>query len=135
MNESETVVGGSRAGSRGAKLAHAAVLGIVAGAACAERSPHGTKAPADDAAPDSVSVELPPARSAEPRTAPHAEPGIDIGARNSAELMEAFPGEVCCKGRNECKGKGNCKTDRHACKGLNECKAQGGCKSFNCQSH
>ena len=34
-----------------------------------------------------------------------------------------------CKGHNECKGKGGCKTEKHTCKGQNECKGQGGCKS------
>ena len=32
-----------------------------------------------------------------------------------------------CKGLNDCKGKGGCKTDKNACKGQNECKGQGGC--------
>jgi hypothetical protein len=32
-----------------------------------------------------------------------------------------------CKGMNECKGQGGCKTDKHACKGMNDCKGQGGC--------
>ena len=36
--------------------------------------------------------------------------------------------KAACKGHNECKGKGNCKTDAHACKGQNACKGQGGCK-------
>ena len=32
-----------------------------------------------------------------------------------------------CKGHNECKGKGGCKTDKNACAGKNECKGKGGC--------
>ena len=32
-----------------------------------------------------------------------------------------------CKGHNECKGKGACKTDKNACAGMNECKGKGGC--------
>ena len=32
-----------------------------------------------------------------------------------------------CKGMNECKGKGGCKTDKNACAGKNECKGKGGC--------
>ena len=34
-----------------------------------------------------------------------------------------------CKGKNDCKGMGNCKTEKHACAGKNECKGQGGCKT------
>lgn len=38
-----------------------------------------------------------------------------------------------CKGHNECKGKGGCKTDKHDCAGKNECKGKGGCKArANC---
>lgn len=33
-----------------------------------------------------------------------------------------------CKGMNQCKGQGGCKTEAHGCKGQNECKGQGGCK-------
>lgn len=33
-----------------------------------------------------------------------------------------------CKGKNECKGMGGCKTDAHSCAGKNECKGQGNCK-------
>jgi hypothetical protein len=38
----------------------------------------------------------------------------------------------CCKGTNECKGKGGCKTDANDCKGKNECKGKGGCKTDAC---
>ncbi len=38
----------------------------------------------------------------------------------------------CCKGTNECKGKGYCKTANNACKGINDCKGQGGCKPTVC---
>jgi hypothetical protein len=34
-----------------------------------------------------------------------------------------------CKGMNDCKGQGGCKTEAHACKGMNDCKGQGGCKT------
>lgn len=32
-----------------------------------------------------------------------------------------------CSGKNDCKGKGGCKTAEHDCKGKNECKGKGGC--------
>ena len=39
-------------------------------------------------------------------------------------------GKSCCKGLNECKGKGGCKTDEHDCAGKNERKGHGGCSAF-----
>lgn len=38
----------------------------------------------------------------------------------------------CCKGKNECKGKGGCKTGSHSCSGKNECKGKGGCSHRDC---
>lgn len=32
-----------------------------------------------------------------------------------------------CKGRNECKGQGGCKTGDNGCAGKNSCKGKGGC--------
>jgi len=43
------------------------------------------------------------------------------------------PSHDCCKGMNECKGQGNCKTDKHDCVGRNSCKGQGGCKPAACE--
>jgi hypothetical protein len=35
---------------------------------------------------------------------------------------------ACCKGMNECKGKGGCAVaGKNDCQGKNECKGQGGC--------
>jgi hypothetical protein len=34
-----------------------------------------------------------------------------------------------CKGQNDCRSQGGCKTDAHACKGQNDCRSQGGCKT------
>lgn len=49
-------------------------------------------------------------------------------------LAEPAPPEPrdCCKGMNECKGQGNCKTHDNDCAGKNECKGQGGCKPVDC---
>lgn len=41
--------------------------------------------------------------------------------------MDGGGAKHACKGQNDCKGKGGCKTDKHACKGQNDCKGQGGC--------
>lgn len=46
----------------------------------------------------------------------------------TAEPEAAAAGaKECCKGKNECKGQGGCKTDTNACAGQNECKLKGGC--------
>jgi len=34
-----------------------------------------------------------------------------------------------CKGQNDCKGKGGCKTGDAGCAGKNSCKGKGGCAS------
>jgi hypothetical protein len=37
--------------------------------------------------------------------------------------------KASCKGHNDCKGKGGCKTSDNGCKGKNSCKGKGGCAS------
>lgn len=37
------------------------------------------------------------------------------------------PKNHLCKGRNDCKGKGGCRTGDRGCAGKNTCKARGGC--------
>lgn len=49
-----------------------------------------------------------------------------------APTAEATPlaatDKACCKGKNECKGKGGCAVPgKHDCAGKNECKGKGGC--------
>jgi len=59
----------------------------------------------------------------------HAEmraPAAPVGD-DSVQLDDAD--KHACKGQNQCKGHGGCKTDKHACKGQNQCKGQGGCKT------
>ena len=49
-------------------------------------------------------------------------------ASPTAEPEAAAAGaKDCCKGKNECKAQGGCKTDANACAGMNECKHKGGC--------
>jgi hypothetical protein len=66
---------------------------------------------------------------AEPATpeaaASTTEPATPTAA---APTPEGEHDKAHCKGQNECKGKGGCKTDSHGCKGQNDCKGQGGCK-------
>lgn len=46
----------------------------------------------------------------------------------SAEPETANAGaKACCKGKNECKAQGACKTASNDCAGQNECKGKGGC--------
>jgi hypothetical protein len=42
--------------------------------------------------------------------------------------------KACCKGKNDCKGKGGCSVaGKHDCAGKNDCKGQGGC-DMHCPS-
>jgi len=92
----------------GKALALTAASGLVAGlAACG-----GQHEPAKD--PSAGAAEKPPS---EPAAAAAEAPAGD---------------KECCKGNNDCKGKGNCKTDKNDCAGNNECKGQGGCKAPDC---
>jgi hypothetical protein len=44
------------------------------------------------------------------------------------EQTAAAGEKACCKGQNECKGKGGCAVEgKHGCAGSNECKGKGGC--------
>lgn len=55
-----------------------------------------------------------------------SQPAPASGA--NASSATALP-KHACKGQNDCKHQGGCKTDKNACKGQNECKGQGGCKT------
>jgi membrane protease subunit (stomatin/prohibitin family) len=67
----------------------------------------------------------PPAETPE---APSADPaGAADAAGADAAAADAAGAKACCKGMNECGGKGGCKTDANACAGKNECKGKGGC--------
>jgi hypothetical protein len=57
------------------------------------------------------------------------------GALAGAQVAPALAAEEkaktghACKGKNECKGQGGCKTGDAGCKGKNSCKGKGGCKT------
>ena len=58
--------------------------------------------------------------------------GILTGAATPAHAGHHEEGEKKgheCAGKNECKGKGGCKTGDNGCKGKNSCKGKGGCNS------
>lgn len=72
-------------------------------------------------APPLVVVEVPPAGS----------------ASTAVQVAELHPVRVadpsCCKGRNECRGLGNCRSATgEGCRGQNECKGKGGCRPRVC---
>jgi len=56
---------------------------------------------------------------------PAGEPGMSNMSGSQAMPMAKHG----CKGQNECKNQGGCKTNANGCKGQNECKAKGGCKT------
>lgn len=95
-------------------LAKTAASGLMVGAlaACGGSQP----------TPEAPAAEV-PAEDASTTTAPAAETSPEPSDPNSA----AGEGKACCKGMNECAGKGGCKTETNACAGKNECKGKGGC--------
>lgn len=52
--------------------------------------------------------------------------GISIAKAGSADTL-AKPKDHACKGHNECKGQGGCKSGDKGCAGKNTCKGKGGC--------
>jgi len=46
-----------------------------------------------------------------------------------AKVVQLDGGTHACKGANDCKGQGGCKTGDNGCKGQNSCKGHGGCKT------
>jgi hypothetical protein len=50
-------------------------------------------------------------------------------ADTTASSADGGAAKHACKGQNECRSQGGCKTDTHACKGQNDCRSQGGCKT------
>lgn len=50
-------------------------------------------------------------------------------AGTHAGLVANEAGKHDCKGHNECKGQGGCKTGDEGCKGKNSCKGKGGCNT------
>jgi hypothetical protein len=50
------------------------------------------------------------------------------GSNGTDRTDDADQEKHCCRGLNECKGKGGCQVKgQHGCQGLNECKGLGGC--------
>jgi hypothetical protein len=95
-------------------LLAAAVTGILAGAAAC-----GGQATPEPAAP-----------AAEAPAAPMAGADPHPNDRIPADNDSGSPSKHACKGLNDCKGRGGCKTDLNTCRGKNECKGRGGCKTI-----
>jgi hypothetical protein len=58
---------------------------------------------------------------------PSADSSAAPAADTAAAAADASGAKACCKGLNECKGKGGCKTADHECAGKNDCGKKGGC--------
>ena len=61
-----------------------------------------------------------------------AEPTTASKTTAAAAASGSGGAKDCCVGKNECKGKGGCKTDKNECSGKNECKGKGGCRHRDC---
>lgn len=73
-----------------------------------------------------VDVEPPAAR-------PEYPPAPTASASVAAPPSHVEPQtKACCRGTNDCKGRGQCKTAVNECRGMNECKGQGGCAAAEC---
>jgi hypothetical protein len=57
--------------------------------------------------------------------------GTPADAPGASDPAAAAAGaKECCKGNNECKGKGGCAVEgKNDCAGKNECKSAGGCNA------
>ena len=96
-------------------VAALAVAGLTSVVACGGSTPEA-------AAPEA------PAESAEAAEAAPAADGAAPAAEGAEGASATAAGKECCKGLNECKGKGGCAVEgKNECKGTNECKGKGGC--------
>ncbi len=95
------------------RLAITAIAGLVAGlSGCAARAPEAV-----------VAIPTPEGTGARPEPPP-------IEARHARAERVQGSDRACCRGLNDCKGKGNCRVQGvHECRGLNDCKGKGGCES------
>jgi hypothetical protein len=102
-------------------LLRAAVAGIVS--ACTPEPGGAVVAPVGTA-----TVDPPPPATVVVKPAATAAPTASTMPTTMESAPPASGSGHSCKGMNDCKGQGGCKTTQHACKGMNDCKGQGGCK-------
>lgn len=89
-------------------IATAAAAGLMGAVACG-----GSSTPEPET-PEAPAAEAPSEAASPPQE--HAEKHAVADAKD------------CCKGMNDCKGKGGCAVEgKNGCQGQNECKGQGGC--------
>jgi hypothetical protein len=134
------------------ELARLAVVGLLAG--CSGKQSPTSESLAAPAATDAT-VDLTPVVAPEPSLTPSVSPpaappetalaapsstpsaipaiSATTTARVASPSARTPTAKACCKGKNECRGKGMCKTAVHDCAGLNGCKGQGGCKPADCK--
>ena len=68
-----------------------------------------------------------PASAAKPDDAMPAK-AMDKKADEAEKVAAQDSEKACCKGLNDCKGKGGCAVEgSNSCAGHNECKGKGGC--------
>jgi hypothetical protein len=64
---------------------------------------------------------------------PTGESTAAAAAADTAMAATDTAAKHCCKGQNDCSGKGNCKVEGvNECKGQNKCKGKGGCHAPDC---
>ena len=66
-------------------------------------------------------------RSIQKMSADSSKVGLRLTAGTKVVRLDG--GTHSCKGANDCKGQGGCKTGDNGCKGQNSCKGKGGCKT------
>ncbi|GGG92185.1 hypothetical protein [Silvibacterium dinghuense] len=56
-----------------------------------------------------------------------ANPVLKAGKASYSTVNMDKTAKHACKGKNDCKGQGGCKSSDNGCKGKNSCKGKGGC--------
>ena len=128
---------GPKVDGRAGRIAALAAAGLVAGlSAC-------SPAPQQEVVVDPAAVQN--TGSGDPAAVPAASAAATAETVDPEQLapkrgprtvtaVAARQGRDCCKGMNDCKGLGGCRTDEHACMGMNDCKGLGGCKTGQCDA-
>ena len=77
-----------------------------------------------------------PAFASSHTTTQNTNPTVSAKSAASMLLADNQQGDKhACKGQNDCKGKGGCKSGDNGCKGKNSCKGKGGCATDGSKPH
>jgi hypothetical protein len=79
------------------------------------------------AAVSGITLGLQAAVWAGPASAGQAD-SFDVATGSQLDMSDAGA-KHACKGKNDCKSQGGCKSSKNGCKGKNDCKSQGGCRT------